>query len=67
MLSEFEHEHNFVDIYDMTTGSWRLFYNCLLEDFLFRQGSISTLAKKRKSFKQSSAACGHDLLLPVLR
>ena len=41
----------------LITGSWRLFYNCLLEDFLFSvkvdDFSTSTLAKKRKSSKGS--------------
>ena len=48
------------------------FFNCLLKDFLFsvkidvqKIYSISTMAKKRKSskdsYKQSSAACGQSL------
>ena len=28
-----------------STGSWRLFYNCLLEDFLFRQGRYTKNVK----------------------
>ena len=54
----------------LITGSWRLFYNCLLEDFLFFAKvdiSTSTLADNRKaskdSYKQSSAACGFNMFL----